>query len=34
MCNTCYEMGKEGGDVVDVNIPRRSISNKNKEKYT
>jgi hypothetical protein len=31
MCNNCYEVGKEDGDVVDVNIPRKSISNP--EKY-
>jgi hypothetical protein len=34
MCNVCYEKGKKGGDIVDVKIPRNSITDENKEKYS
>lgn len=34
MCDKCYKIGIGSGHVVDCVIPRKSITDKNKEKYT
>jgi hypothetical protein len=34
MCNVCYELAKDDGDIVDADIPRNSISEENKQRYS
>ena len=34
MCDECYISCKKTGDIIDSNIPRKSITSKNKQKYT